>query len=345
MPWDASPGGGFTTGEPWLPLGDHAQVNVAAESAQSDSVLALYRRLLALRRIQPALSRGALADIRSWGDVLVYERRAARTRLTVMLNLGHAACEVPAGEAQILLSTFLDRSGETVVGTLTLRAAEGVYPYRRGRDRFGGARNVLAEELLRRPGDDCTLMARAFEFDRAGLARTVATRDCRCAVRCAADDFRQRHLTLVAVGQADDDQAEVQQVGDDREERRFVAAVLGRAGGERGADFPVESPARPEAATLIEKRGHLRSHATEARSGSDHDRVVVFEVADCGDGRGLVELEVGRFGDRFGRGLRHALDVDLRSGGPGAFGDRAGHRFDMAVRRVVEDENFRHGGS
>jgi alpha-glucosidase len=126
MPWDASPGGGFTAGEPWLPLGDHSEVNVAAESVRSDSMLMLYRRLLALRRTHSALSRGTLADIRSHGDVLIYERRHARMRLIVVLNLGHAACEVSIGAGQILLSTFLDRGAEAVSSSLALRASEGV---------------------------------------------------------------------------------------------------------------------------------------------------------------------------------------------------------------------------
>jgi alpha-glucosidase len=125
MPWDASPGGGFTTGEPWLPLGDHAQVNVAAEAAQPDSILRLHRRLLELRRAHPALTRGALVDVRAHEDVLVYERREAGRRLTVVLNLGHETRVVPIRTAQIVLSTFLDRSGEAA-GSLALRAAEGV---------------------------------------------------------------------------------------------------------------------------------------------------------------------------------------------------------------------------
>jgi alpha-glucosidase len=126
LPWDGSPRGGFTTAKPWLPLGDHAEVNVAAQSVQSDSMLMLYRRLLAVRRTHAALSRGALDDVRSHGDVLIYQRCDARTRLIVVLNLGHTACEVPIGEAKILLSTFLDRSGESVSWTLRLRAAEGI---------------------------------------------------------------------------------------------------------------------------------------------------------------------------------------------------------------------------
>ncbi len=127
MLWDGSPRAGFTTGEPWLPLGEHDCINVAAERARPDSMLALHRRLLALRRSHPALTRGALRSIRSLEDVLMYERCAGDERLTAVLNLGHAAREVPLGPARIVLSTHLDLAGESVVaGVLFLRPAEGV---------------------------------------------------------------------------------------------------------------------------------------------------------------------------------------------------------------------------
>ena len=50
MQWDASPGGGFTTGEPWLPLVDPGERSVAAQRDDPRSVLTLYRDLIALRR-------------------------------------------------------------------------------------------------------------------------------------------------------------------------------------------------------------------------------------------------------------------------------------------------------
>jgi len=50
MQWDASPTGGFTTGEPWLPLVDPQERNVEAQRGDPGSLLELYRRLLALRK-------------------------------------------------------------------------------------------------------------------------------------------------------------------------------------------------------------------------------------------------------------------------------------------------------
>jgi alpha-glucosidase len=49
MQWDASPTGGFTSGEPWLPVVDAASCNVEAQRDDPASMLALVRRLIALR--------------------------------------------------------------------------------------------------------------------------------------------------------------------------------------------------------------------------------------------------------------------------------------------------------
>jgi alpha-glucosidase len=50
MQWDSSPSGGFTTGTPWLPPVDPATRNVADQRDDPDSLLALYRDLIAWRR-------------------------------------------------------------------------------------------------------------------------------------------------------------------------------------------------------------------------------------------------------------------------------------------------------
>jgi alpha-glucosidase len=87
MPWEAGEGAGFTTGEPWLPLGeDLASRNVAAQRAESDSLLQLYRRTLRLRRRVPALHAGAYRTLDAPADVFAYERRAPGSLAHVALN-------------------------------------------------------------------------------------------------------------------------------------------------------------------------------------------------------------------------------------------------------------------
>ena len=129
MQWDASPNAGFTTGEPWLPIAaDYRVMNVAAEAADPRSMLSLHRALIALRRAEAALSVGEHVPVSASGDVLAYERRHAGRRVLVALNMGSSPRElddVPA-DARVLLSTYLDRGGETVGGTIRLRADEGL---------------------------------------------------------------------------------------------------------------------------------------------------------------------------------------------------------------------------
>jgi oligo-1,6-glucosidase/alpha-glucosidase len=88
MPWDASPNAGFSTIAPWLPLNpDWTTRNVAAQNADSGSMLALHRRLLAARRANPALALGRMTLHPAEKDLLAYERYEGDQRLFVVLNL------------------------------------------------------------------------------------------------------------------------------------------------------------------------------------------------------------------------------------------------------------------
>jgi alpha-glucosidase len=70
MQWDATPGGGFSDAEPWLPLVDPEERNVAGQAGDPDSLLELYRGLIALRReLGPGIRLLDAAD-----GVLAYQR-------------------------------------------------------------------------------------------------------------------------------------------------------------------------------------------------------------------------------------------------------------------------------
>ena len=70
MQWEREPRGGFTTGEPWLPVVDADERSVAAQRGDDASLLALYRRLIELR---PEFG-PELRFIESEPHVLAYER-------------------------------------------------------------------------------------------------------------------------------------------------------------------------------------------------------------------------------------------------------------------------------
>jgi alpha-glucosidase len=103
--------------------------NVAVLRYQSASILSLYRRLIELRRSEPALSVGDYAALPSGEDLMAYIRKAGGRRFLIVLNFGAAArrfnlSELQAG-ASLLLSTHLDHAGERLEEELQLRGDEG----------------------------------------------------------------------------------------------------------------------------------------------------------------------------------------------------------------------------
>jgi alpha-glucosidase len=127
MLWDASPSAGFTTGSPWLPLGDnHAAINVESLKRDQTSILHLYRRLINLRRTCPTLVDGKLQFVMADQRLLSFQRVGEKERFLVLLNLGYDSVRIQLEDGTVLISTSLDRVAQSVHGSLDLRAAEGI---------------------------------------------------------------------------------------------------------------------------------------------------------------------------------------------------------------------------
>ena len=131
LQWDGGKSAGFTTVTPWLPVAaNYARQNIAEQSRDPGSIYRLYRRLVALRREQPALRQGSYRPIAANGDLLLYTREFEGDRIFVVLNLGSkpTAVAVPTGSpaGQLLVSTFGDRDGELIRETTDIRANEGL---------------------------------------------------------------------------------------------------------------------------------------------------------------------------------------------------------------------------
>ncbi|WP_420607930.1 alpha-amylase family glycosyl hydrolase [Novosphingopyxis sp.] len=115
MPWNGSAHAGFSAVAPWLPLNtDWRTRNVAAQEKDPESMLILYRRLLALRREYPALSIGRITLVESPDGVLAYERHDEARTLRILLNLTARAVTV-RWQGTPLLSTL---NGEAEPGML-----------------------------------------------------------------------------------------------------------------------------------------------------------------------------------------------------------------------------------
>jgi len=89
MQWDSGVHAGFTTGTPWLPIPPSAATyNVQAESQDQDSIYSTYKRLLAMRRSEPALREGAYEAIDESNEhVFSYVRKSADETVVVALNM------------------------------------------------------------------------------------------------------------------------------------------------------------------------------------------------------------------------------------------------------------------
>jgi alpha-glucosidase len=130
MPWDGSANGGFTSGEPWLPLAPNAAaISVEAQKADPGSMLSLTHALLALRRREPALALGDWALLPVGGEALAYTRRWKDRSFFIVLDLESRAKTVQLGAGmagRIEISTHPGRGGETVAGSVALAADEAV---------------------------------------------------------------------------------------------------------------------------------------------------------------------------------------------------------------------------
>ena len=132
MQWSAAHSADFTTGTPWLPIStDYASANVTSEDADLKSMLALYRRLIELRRREVALYIGNYQSVPSAGDVLAYRRQFnEERRYLIVLNFeGEPTTFRSAAVPQrgiVAVSTHLDREGDRFAGEIRLRGDEGV---------------------------------------------------------------------------------------------------------------------------------------------------------------------------------------------------------------------------
>jgi alpha-glucosidase len=131
MQWDSTPHAGFSAATPWLPVADDfPHENVVNLEADARSILSLYKALIDLRKKLPQLVAGDYVPIAADGDLLLYRRRSDEGAVVIALNLGAEAVSLASDAAglsgEILLSTFLDRQGETIEGVLDLRSNEGV---------------------------------------------------------------------------------------------------------------------------------------------------------------------------------------------------------------------------
>jgi alpha-glucosidase len=110
MPWvkDAL-NMGFTSGAPWLPLGDdHAPLAVDQQQADESSLFALTQDLIALRKDNAALKAGRVVRCDAQGDLLHLMRQYDDQVVHCVFNMGSTPLPCPELDASHILKTIND---------------------------------------------------------------------------------------------------------------------------------------------------------------------------------------------------------------------------------------------
>ncbi|MBV8834811.1 MAG: DUF3459 domain-containing protein, partial [Acidobacteriaceae bacterium] len=119
MQWNASTSAGFSTNpRTWLPVApDYKQVNVEIESKDPNSMLNWYKKLIALRRTNPAIHEGEMTMLDVHNDQILSWARTAPGGKTVVV-----ACNFTAAPHTFSVADAAGRSGKTAK---TLAASGG----------------------------------------------------------------------------------------------------------------------------------------------------------------------------------------------------------------------------
>ncbi len=112
MQWNGGENAGFTSGRPWISLPDNYKtINVEAEMADEDSILYYYRRLIAIRKEEPAVAEGSIEFIEtSDPQILAYRRILGEDEILAIHNFGSEEKAVPPackeGAYSLLLGNY-----------------------------------------------------------------------------------------------------------------------------------------------------------------------------------------------------------------------------------------------
>ncbi len=116
MQWNTSANAGFTTGTPWLPVPPSYKThNVASALQDPNSILSVYRKVLALRHNDPALRFGDYVALNTQDShVLSYLRRYQGRALLVVLNM---SAQVQKASFDLASQGFRVKQAKTLLTT------------------------------------------------------------------------------------------------------------------------------------------------------------------------------------------------------------------------------------
>ncbi len=142
MPWTGSIHAGFSTAQPWLPLGPGYRThNVASQLSDPASSLHLYQKLIHLRNTSPILQYGVYRPLDTHHcDVFGYVREHNGFELAIVLNFSGrtAAITTDLGPGLLMYSSQLAREGVLInLARTTIPPYEGYVVALERRDQAG----------------------------------------------------------------------------------------------------------------------------------------------------------------------------------------------------------------
>jgi alpha-glucosidase len=131
MQWSDAKNAGFSDTKPWLPVPPSYKThNVATESKDPNSVLSIYRQVLAMRHKEPALVKGTYTALNEDDpNVLTYLRNDKNEAILVVLNMSNTPQKMklnlapqgyPSPKLSILLSTSQQPSSAAIAQSVDL---------------------------------------------------------------------------------------------------------------------------------------------------------------------------------------------------------------------------------
>jgi alpha-glucosidase len=129
MRWDSTLTAGFSGARPWLPVGPEVEtINVEAQRGDPASMVSLYRRLLELRRSEPALHGGAWQEVSVAGSAMAYLRTDGDRRFAVALNLAGRVAELPPAATDFRGTVLVSTLGPTTAAVARFEARASLAP-------------------------------------------------------------------------------------------------------------------------------------------------------------------------------------------------------------------------
>ena len=113
MQWSAEENAGFTEGKPWLKVnGNYKEVNVAAEAAKENGILAFWKKMITLRKTNEILMEGHFKALYTGKQVYAFERKKGGKSLIAVCNMTGRVAKLPG---RVIRKSGVQKGGSIVV--------------------------------------------------------------------------------------------------------------------------------------------------------------------------------------------------------------------------------------